>query len=361
MNPDVSELQQRLLAWYTSNARDLPWRNTTDPYAILVSEVLLQQTQVSRGLGYYLRFMAAFPTPQALAEAPMAAVLKAWEGAGYYARARNLQRAAQQIAAMPEFPGSSAQLRLLPGIGPYTAAAVASIANNEAIAAIDGNVTRVLARWFAMPKPTTTWLEHHASAVLDHTQPGTWNQAMMELGATVCTPKSPRCGQCPVRNHCQAYMTSQVSSIPTPKVRPNKREVRALAIIIGNKHDVYLEQRPASGLLGGLFGLPLEQVATASANDAHQGLFCLLERLGIAHCRAEVQHIGMVEHTMTHKQFTVAVYWLPTSPITSPQHMQHLHLSTVETTAIARLDHKMLALLPVFDEQFGLFNLSDSI
>ena len=193
--------QKALLAWYRENARPLPWRGEKDPYRVLVSEVLLQQTRVEQAALYYRRFLERFPTLKALAAASLEEVLRVWQGAGYYRRAEHLHRLARSVE---ELPPSFAELRKLPGLGPYTAAAVASIAFGERVAAVDGNVRRVLSRLFARESPKEKELFALAQGLLpEGVDPGVWNQALMELGATVCLPKRPRCGTCPLGAFCR--------------------------------------------------------------------------------------------------------------------------------------------------------------
>ncbi|WP_045233651.1 adenine glycosylase, partial [Deinococcus pimensis] len=206
--PDLSrafpeEARAALLDWFEPHARALPWRaagadGRRDPYRVWVSEVLLQQTQAARGRVYFERFLRAFPTVRDLADAPQEAVLKAWEGCGYYARARNLHRAAKLVAERG-FPTTYEGWREIPGVGPYTAAAVTSIAYGAAHAVADGNVRRVVSRLFAREEPTDRWVQEKADALLHSPEPGRWNEAVMDLGATVCVPRAPRCGECPLR------------------------------------------------------------------------------------------------------------------------------------------------------------------
>ena len=288
---DLRRFCQALLAWYKVNRRDLPWRRTRDPYAILVSEVLLQQTRVNQALTYYERFLQVFPDFAALAEASEEEVLRIWAGAGYYRRARNLHRLAKEVAEKG-LPKTYAELLGLPGIGPYTAAAVASIAFGEPVAVVDGNVRRVLARLFGVEDPKTRWLRETAQALLEPADPGTWNQALMELGSLLCTPKDPNCGQCPVASFCAGKTDPE--RYPAPKKR-TQRAVEAVALVLWNKNGVFLERRDG-GLLGGLWGVPL--------GEGPKALQKLLSRLGLD--RAE--YVGQVRHTFTHKRLFVQVY-----------------------------------------------------
>jgi A/G-specific adenine glycosylase len=199
-----------ILAWYRANRREMPWRGSRDPYAVWLSETMLQQTRVETVRAYFVRFLARFPDVRSLAAAPLPSVLKLWEGLGYYSRARNLHAAAKRVAESGSFPETAAGWAELPGVGPYTAAAVASICSGEPVPVVDGNVARVAARFRAEPvdprdpkarAALAAWLR---PAVEESGAPGDFNQAAMELGETLCTPKSPRCGICPLRATCRA-------------------------------------------------------------------------------------------------------------------------------------------------------------
>jgi A/G-specific adenine glycosylase len=228
----LKEFREALLAWFSQFQRDLPWRHTGDPYRIWVSEVMLQQTRVAAVIPYYERFLARFPDVRALAEAPQEEVLRLWSGLGYYHRARNLQRAAQQIISRhaDKFPRTHAEIKELAGIGEYTAAAVSSIAFGERLAVLDGNVARVLARLDAIRgdlREPKRWsgLQARADELLAPERPGDWNQAVMELGATLCTPRSPQCLLCPVQGFCEARKLGLTEGLP------EKRKNRAVVSI----------------------------------------------------------------------------------------------------------------------------------
>ncbi len=259
------DLWTRLIPWYRRSHRVLPWRETSDPYAVWVSEVMLQQTQVRTVIPYFERFMARFPTVEALARAPLEEVLSLWKGLGYYSRARNLHRGAQ--AAVDRYQGNlpddPRELQRLPGIGRYTAGAISSIAFGVRVPVLDGNVIRVLCRLFAIeedPSGTRTRnrLWRMAELLVPEDDPGTFNQALMELGALICTPARADCLVCPVREPCAASRLPDPTALP---VRPRKRarpEVRAVCLAVWNKkHDALLfGLRPTRGLLGGLWELP---------------------------------------------------------------------------------------------------------
>lgn len=253
-----------LVDWYRDVKRPMPWRETDDPYRIWVSEVMLQQTRVDQARPYYTRFMEAFPTVEALAEAELDEVLNRWEGLGYYSRARYLHRAARMI--VEEFGGAVPDeydaIRELPGVGPYTAAAVLSIAYAKPHGVLDGNVTRVLTRVFAIEDDATKSrtkrrLQELADTLIDPDRPGTFNQALMELGATVCTPRSPSCDACPIQSVCEAYAMDAQEDYPvTPDKKPIPHHDIAVGLVFNDEGEVLIQRRPEDGLLGGLWEFP---------------------------------------------------------------------------------------------------------
>lgn len=253
-----------LRAWFQRFARDLPWRRTDDPYRIWLSEIILQQTRVDQGTAYFERFVSRFPTVRDLAEATLDDVLKAWEGLGYYSRARNLHTAARQV--VDEFggllPESAADLKKLPGVGPYTAAAVASIAFGEPEAVLDGNVIRVISRLGAFRGDVTRSasrriLQSAADALLDIERPAVHNEAMMELGALVCTPSSPDCPVCPVRSFCAAADEGAPEAYPRKRKRaPVPHYDIAVGVIRRRDDRILIQKRPVDAMLGGLWEFP---------------------------------------------------------------------------------------------------------
>ena len=252
-----------LLAWFDRHRRDLPWRRTQDPYAVWLSEVMLQQTRVESALPYYERFLARFPTVRDLAEAELEDVLAQWSGLGYYRRARQLHAAAQQVVATGgRFPTTVEGLLELPGIGAYTAAAVASIAFGVAVPVLDGNVERVLCRLLALegdPRtvPARRRLLAAAAALLDPGRPGDSNQAMMELGATLCSPKAPKCLLCPLRPDCRAAAASEPERYPAPRRRRETERVEVAMVVVEDERGALLFRRPeGSALLAGTWELP---------------------------------------------------------------------------------------------------------
>jgi len=241
---ELVRFRKNLLAWFKEFQRDLPWRRTNDPYAIWLSEIMLQQTRVAAVIPYFERFLQHFPTMEALAKAPEEDVLRLWAGLGYYSRARNLQNAARQIVALHRgaFPSDEAGALALSGIGSYTAAAVLSIAFGKKLAVLDGNVARVLARLGAIRgdlRAGNRWMELQktATTLLDREHPGDWNQAMMELGATLCTPRAPQCLLCPVGEFCEARKQGIVDLIPEKRKKRDTVQVRLAAIVFVDPKD----------------------------------------------------------------------------------------------------------------------------
>jgi A/G-specific adenine glycosylase len=257
----IARVRRRLLAWYERNRRDLPWRRTRDPYAIWLSEIMLQQTRVAAVVERYKAFLKRFPTLRSLARAPEQEVLAQWSGLGYYRRARNLQKAAQVVVAehRGKLPQSAAELRQLPGIGAYTAAAIASIAHNEPVAVVDGNVERVLCRMEGWKADGSAAVRRKIEALAAELvasgsagRPGEFNQAMMELGATLCLPRNPQCGACPVTADCKTQ--GEHATAPRPPIA--SREA-AYALAVREGREVLLEQRPATqSVMPGLWELP---------------------------------------------------------------------------------------------------------
>ncbi|WP_308638338.1 A/G-specific adenine glycosylase [Paenibacillus silvisoli] len=256
-----------LLNWYLANKRDLPWRKNRDPYRVWVSEIMLQQTRVDTVIPYYERFMEKFPTAAALAEAPEPEVLKLWEGLGYYSRARNLQAGAREVLALYSgiVPDDKDKVAALRGVGPYTTGAIMSIAFNRPEPAVDGNVMRVLSRYFCLEddiaKPATrVGIEKLAASLIPEGSAGDFNQGLMELGALVCTPKSPGCLTCPVMMHCEGRMAGKEHVLPIKtKAKPPRPETRLAALITGSGEHagkLLVRQRPESGLLAQMWELP---------------------------------------------------------------------------------------------------------
>ena len=307
-----TSLCRSLLAWYDENRREMPWRGHPDAYAVWVSEIMLQQTQVETVRGYFQRFIDAFPTVAALAAAPQQRVLKAWEGLGYYSRARNLQKAAQAVMAQGGvLPDTSGAWAALPGVGPYTAAAIASICFGEFAPVVDGNVIRVFARYLGLGddfrKPAAraklaAWLSPHIEA---SKRPGDFNQAMMDLGATLCAPRAPDCGACPLSRECVAKRERRQLEFP---VKPPKKAVpvrQAVAVLVRDGEGrVLFAKRTEEGLLSGLWELPGLEVSRKPARGAAR--LALRRVCGLsAEC---VERCGEVTHVFSHFKLLLHVY-----------------------------------------------------
>lgn len=290
---------QTILSWYDQGHRDLPWRRTQDPYRIWISEIMLQQTRAETVVSYYERFLARYPTVQDLASAPEEELLKAWEGLGYYSRARSLQKAAKEIVARygGQLPADLEKLRALPGIGDYTAGAIASIAFGIPAAAVDGNVERVLCRWDAIKDEVGTpavrrQIAARAQALVPPDRPGAFANAMMEMGATMCTPKNPKCLLCPVREGCMGFAQGIAQELPhKAKKKAQRVENRAVLLVFCDNRVLIVKRQEK--LLGGLFVFPdvLEESDPARLCQA-------LEALGIR--AAYDEKLGHARHVFTH-------------------------------------------------------------
>lgn len=254
----------RLLLWHGKNKRPLPWKNTSDPYKIWLSEIILQQTRVEQGAPYYLKLIKLFPTVFDLANCEEDKLLKSWEGLGYYTRARNLHHSAKHIVNELEgkFPDTFSEIIKLKGVGAYTAAAVASFAFNEVVAVVDGNVFRVLSRYFGVTTPADTTKGKQkffslANELIDRKNPGEFNQAMMDFGATICKPVSPECNRCPLKGECFALNKNKISSLPAKGKKLRQRERFFHFIIVKNNKGFYIEKRNKKDIWKGLYQFPL--------------------------------------------------------------------------------------------------------
>ena len=290
--------------WYSMNSRDLPWRATRDPYPIWLCEIMMQQTRIDTGMRYWEAFMSRWPDVRALAAATEEEVLKAWQGLGYYNRARNLLKAAREVVNVHggAFPRSARELRRLPGIGPYTAAAIASICFDEPVAAVDGNVQRVVSRIADIADPIDKpagrkAIEALAADWVHPTEPGISNQAFMELGALVCTPRNPKCGECPLRDHCLAAERGTLNERP---VKAGKIEVKAMELrfmVLTDGEHVAMVQRPGTGIWAGLWTFP---------ENGDRGRAALANGDGLTGGDG-VELIEPFEHVLTHRRLTIRV------------------------------------------------------
>lgn len=348
---ELPRARRALLRWYRVHRRELPWRATRDPYAVWISESMLQQTRVETVLGYWAEFLLRFPTVEALATATLEDVFAAWAGLGYYSRARNLHRAAREImerfdARVPEDVDA---LRSLPGIGRYTAGAIASIAFDRPAPILDGNVERVLVRWLALrgdpkAKAASARLWTLAAAFAEGTSPGDLNQALMELGALVCTPGAPRCEACPIRATCEAHARGETTELPMRAAKRPPRRVRAAAAWLERGGRVLLVRRPPGGLLGGLFELPgVELARDTPAEPALRDV--IRARVGLE--VDELTAAGHIAHAFTHRTLRLELFCAKASSARVRLDGWVAHrwcgLDEIDAIAESRLLHKAIA------------------
>lgn len=299
-----------VLTWYDGHRRPLPWRDTSDPYRIWLSEVMLQQTQVETVMPYYHRWIARFPTSAHVAQATDTEVLKLWEGLGYYRRARQFHQACQQIHNQHggQLPTDSSDFRRLPGVGPYTFAAVRSICFGDRLPAVDGNVKRVLARILKRPDTghaLARIVEKALRPAVPRERPGDFNQALMDLGATVCTPRQPQCGACPVAIHCRAYIHGQVADYPVVTERKPIPHVPVAVGVVWRGDQLLISRRPLDGLLGGLWEFPGGKIKPGEAPDEAVRRE-VEEEVGL---KVKVGAIlGTIRHAYTHFSITLHAY-----------------------------------------------------
>ena len=309
-----------LLSWFAAEARSLPWRTARTPYRVWVSEAMLQQTRVRTVIPYFSRWLGRFPTAEVLAAAPLADVLKAWEGLGYYRRARLLHEGARVVVTehRGRLPETYTDLLKLPGFGPYTAAAVASIAFGESVLAVDGNVKRVASRLYRLPGEVRALeVETRLNPHLPGRDAGTFNEALMDLGATVCTPRGPRCEVCPVSGFCEAFRAGEVARFPEPKKRKAVPEIRRYALVCRTESALWLRKRAETEMLGGLWGFVLSET------------------------EPEGVQLEPVRHVYTHFKLTAT----PVLVKNPPAEGRWLERSALSALALSKLDHKILATL----------------
>jgi A/G-specific adenine glycosylase len=308
----IPKFQGALLAWFRQRKRNLPWRRTSDPYRIWLSEVMLQQTRASAVAPYYRRFLGRFPTLRALARARSDQVLRLWGGLGYYSRARNLHRAAKEIIARHagRFPRNLESALALPGVGRYTAAAVLSIAYGAPLGVVDGNVARVLARLGALRgdlRAQRRWkqLQGAAQELLAARAPGRWNQAMMELGATVCTPREPRCAECPASRWCRAYWLGITKEVPSVRgKRPPVKITLAAAVLLDPQGHTLVVKHEEAGGAGALFSRMWQFPAVQVSRDAQEELARHL-RVSLGLNEVGLAPLAAARHSVTFRQLTL--------------------------------------------------------
>jgi A/G-specific adenine glycosylase len=340
------KISQDLLAWYRKNARQLPWRETRDPYAVWVSEIMLQQTRVETVIPYYQNWLREFPDLKALADAEEDRVLKVWEGLGYYSRARNLRKAAQVLLSEHggQLPRDIKTLQSLPGIGRYTAGAIASIAYGVPAPILDGNLRRVFTRFFNIQSPIQTTetekvLWKIAEEVLPDRDPGDFNQALMELGALICLPVNPDCENCPLVDDCQAYRLGCQESLPVRKQQDPPPHYQVAAAVIEKEGRVLLAKRPPDGLLGGLWEFP------GGKQESSESLPETLKREILEELELDIQvgeALGTYQHAYTHYSVTLHAFRC-TGPSTEIRLNYHTdiawaELKTLDSYPMGKLD-----------------------
>ena len=331
----MSVFSDSILAWYDAYGRDLPWRRTSDPYAIWLSEIILQQTRIAQGQAYWERFMAAFPDVEALAAAEEDEVLRLWQGLGYYSRARNLHAAARQIAAAGRFPDTLEGIRALKGVGDYTAAAVGSIAFGIPAAVVDGNVYRVLARHFGISTPVGSTAARKefsalAQSLLPPDRPGDYNQGMMDFGALQCTPASPACLLCPLAKSCAALAAGAVDQLPVKEKGPAVQERRFDYVYVRFRGRTAIRRRGPGDIWTGLYEpLVIDQRLPGVADD------------GLRLLKAGVRH------QLTHRTLLVDFYlWEPDGEPSLPEGYQWIDETELDRYAKPRLFELLLEELP---------------
>jgi A/G-specific adenine glycosylase len=361
---ELKRFRKNLLVWFRQFRRELPWRRTNDPYRIWISEIMLQQTRVVAVVPYYERFLEHFPAVESLADAPQDEVLRLWSGLGYYSRARNLHRAAQQIASKHGgvFPRELESALTLPGIGAYTAAAILSIAYRQKHAALDGNVARVIARLGAIRselRGNGTWLELQKTAdhLLDAESPGDWNQAMMELGATLCTPHSPQCLICPVSEFCEARRKGLTGVIPAKRVKRNTVQITLASLVLLTKRGETLLLPPpketgkpyaaddVATLVSRTWHFPTVSVEAASPESTLRKFAETTLFSGKA-LNVELVPLKRVRHAVTYRSVTVLPFAARLQKLPKIAGAQALPLTELSTLHISNLTRKVARSVP---------------
>ena len=348
----MSPFSRIILEWYSENARDLPWRRTRDPYAVWLSEIILQQTRIAQGTAYWHRFMEHFPTARDLAEASEDQVLRLWEGLGYYSRARNLHAAARQIVALGGFPQTLEGIRDLKGVGDYTAAAIGSICFGLPAAVVDGNVYRVLSRHFGIATPVGTTeakreFTRLADKLLPHDSPARFNQGMMDFGALQCTPKNPSCLTCPLQASCNAFRTGRVNLLPVKKPAVPVQVRRFRYIYVRFQEQTAIRRRGAGDIWQGLYE-PLVLNEGASGNYFSQGFAKnQFPEAGEFNSHGLSLLRSHVKHQLTHRTLLTDFYlWEPKSRPELPEGYFWIKETELDRYAKPRLFELLLEALP---------------
>jgi A/G-specific adenine glycosylase len=353
---DLKILRKELKKWYRANQRDLPWRRSKNSYHIWVSEVMLQQTQVNTVLNYYRRFLKTFPNIKKLAGADLQAVLKAWEGMGYYARARNLHRAARAVVHDHggRIPDTWEAFHNLPGVGDYIAAAVLSIAFDQPHAVVDGNVKRVLARLHKIHAPVNqtgsySQFKKAADKLLNSRQPGIFNQAMMELGALICKPRNPLCDVCPLNRLCRAYQTQQVVDFPKRQKLKATPQYHIAVGVVFKKERVLITRRKTEGLLGGLWEFPGGKIKDGESAQAA----CIREIKEEVNLSVHIdRHLAQIKHAYTHFKIVMEVFCCKYVSgrvyLRGPEAFRWIRLNEYKSYPFPKANHKFIPLLGIY-------------
>jgi A/G-specific adenine glycosylase len=355
---DLTTFRKQLLGWFRQFQRDLPWRRSKDAYRVWISEIMLQQTRVAAVIPYYEKFLMRFPDVRSLAEAPQEDVLRLWSGLGYYSRARNLQKAAQQIVALHggEFPREEEAALALSGIGPYTGAAILSIAFNAEHAVLDGNVARVIARLGAIRgdlRESKRWqsVQKTADELLDRKSPGDWNQAMMELGAMICTPRAPQCLLCPVANFCEARKQGTPESFPEKRKKREPVQIVLAAVVLSAPSgqtlllpppDVKTETKPAADDVATLVSRMWHFPTIAIQEDAVKELReFLAEFLKLKASAIRLEPLAKVRHAVTYRNVTVLPFRVVIPKIPRIRGAKSIPLEEFATLPVSNLTRKI--------------------
>jgi A/G-specific adenine glycosylase len=353
---DVQQFQNDLIGWFTNEKRDLPWRRERDPYRIWVSEIMLQQTRVDTVIPYYEKFMEQFPSLDEFANADEEKILKAWEGLGYYSRVRNLQSACKEVQANygGKVPNTPKEIANLKGVGPYTAGAVLSIAYGVPEPAVDGNVMRVLSRILSIyediAKPSTRKIfEDAVRKLISHENPSYFNQALMELGALICTPTSPSCLLCPVREHCTAFESGIQKELPVKSKKTKVKDVQLVSSILTDKNGrILIHKRPETGLLANLWEFPNFEILSELKRGQADFLDQLKSNFDVD--ADLIENLGSIEHVFSHLKWYIQIYsGKITSDVQETSRLKLVSLDELESYAFPVSHQKML-------QQFLEFN-----
>lgn len=344
--PQNHPISEKLIAWYKKHKRDLPWRNTKDPYKIWLSEIILQQTQVIQGLNYYIKFTETFPTVLDLANAPEDKVMRLWQGLGYYSRARNLHTAAKTVKTnyKGKFPNSYESIKTLKGVGDYTAAAISSFAFNLPHAVVDGNVYRVLSRLFNISTPINSTqgkkeFQLLADELLNHKHPGLHNSAMMEFGALWCKPQNPKCEECPLQEQCLAYEKNTVTSLPVKDKKIKIKNRHFHYFIFNYKDDVYIQKRINKDIWQNLYEFYLIETESAI------GIEDILKNKNLKKIAKALEVISITQekkHILSHQHVYSTFYELKIKQPIKSKSLIKIKRSEVNNFALPQLINKYL-------------------